>query len=81
MAEELSTAERAIDRSRIEAELLAAYGGRGEDGFLRSVLESLTDPIHPVNQQQQRRFHPTLVLTVCMAGIVLVAFVYFSLAS
>ncbi len=80
MAEELSTAERAIDRSRIEAELLAAYGGRGEDGFLRSVLESLTDPIHPFNQQQ-RRFHPTLVLTVCMAGIVLVAFVYFSLAS
>ena len=67
-----------IDRETVRAELLAVYRGRKEDGFLEAALGTVTDPIQPYNQQQRRRFHPTLILVAAVSSIVLAAAVYFS---
>jgi hypothetical protein len=67
-----------IDRETVRKELLALYHGREEDGFLESALGTVTDPIRPVDQRQRRRFHPTLVLGLVVAAMVVAAAVYFT---
>jgi hypothetical protein len=61
--------------------LLEIYRGRSGDGFLESLLDTVSDPIRPVSQQKRRRFHPVLVMLAVVLGIVISAFAYFTVAS
>ena len=70
-----------LEGQAVRAELLAIYRGRAGNGFLQSLLDTLSDPIRPVSLQKRRRFHPVLVMMTIVAAIVVSAFVYFTVAS
>ena len=70
-----------IHDTTIRTELLEIYCGRSGDGFLESLLDTVSDPIRPVSQQKLRRFHPVLVMLAVVLGIVASAFTYFTVAS
>ena len=70
-----------LDGQAVRNDLLAVYRGRAGQGFLNSLLDTLSDPIRPVSPQKRRRFHPVLVMTTIVAAIVVSAFVYFSIVS
>ena len=72
---------QALNTETVRSELLAIYHHRSEDGFLQSLLDSLGDPIRPVDQARRRRFHPQLVMLSVVAAFVAAAFVYFTIAS
>lgn len=74
----MSELPETINRETVRAELLDIYRGRKEDGFLESALGTVTDPIRPYDQQQRRRFHPTLVLGLAVTALAVAAAVYFS---
>lgn len=75
-----SAAEK-LEGQAVRSELLAIYRGRAVQGFLQSLLDTLSDPIRPVSPQKRRRFHPVLVMMAIVAAIVTSAFVYFTIAS
>ncbi len=70
-----------LEGQAVRGELLAIYRGRSGQGFLQSLLDTLSDPIRPVSSQKRRRFHPVLVMMAIVAVIVALAFVYFTVAS
>ena len=70
-----------LDGQVVRAELLAIYRGRAGQGFLNSLLDTLSDPIRPVSPQKRRRFHPVLVMVTIVAAIVVSAFAYFTVVS
>ena len=70
-----------LDRQAVRSELLAIYRGRTGQGFLQSLLDTLSDPIRPVSPQKRRRFHPVLVMVTIVAAIVVSAFAYFTVVS
>jgi len=76
-----ASAPEKLDGPAVRSELLAIYRGRAGGGFLKSLLDTLSDPIRPVSPQKRRRFHPVLVMMAIVAGIVASAFVYFSIVS
>ena len=76
-----AAAPETLDGQAVRGELLAIYRGRSRQGFLRSLLDTLSDPIRPVSPQKHRRFHPVLVMMAIVAVIVTFAFVYFTVAS
>jgi len=76
-----ASAPEKLDAQAVRSELLLIYGGRAGQGFLNSLLDTLSDPIRPVSPQKRRRFHPVLVVMAMVAGIVASAFVYFSIVS
>jgi len=76
-----ASAPEKLDGQAVRSELLLIYGGRAGQGFLNSLLDTLSDPIRPVSPQKRRRFHPVLVMMAMVAGIVASAFVYFSIVS
>ena len=76
-----ASAPEKLDGQVVRSELLAIYRGRAGQGFLTSLLDTLSDPIRPVSLQKRRRFHPVLVMTTIVAAIVVSAFVYFTVAS
>ena len=76
-----ASAPEKLDCLTVRGELLAIYRGRAGQGFLQSLLDTLSDPIRPVSPQKRRRFHPVLVMVAIVAAIVVSAFVYFSIAS
>ena len=70
-----------LDGQAVRSELLAIYRGRTGQGFLQSLLDTLSDPIRPVSPQKRRRFHPVLVMVTIVAAIVVSAFAYFTVVS
>jgi len=76
-----ASAPEKLDGQVVRSELLAIYRGRSRGGFLPSLLDTLSDPIRPVSAQKRRRFHPVLVMMTIVAAIVVLAFVYFTVAS
>jgi len=76
-----ASATEKLDGQAVRSELLAIYRGRAGQGFLRSLLDTLSDPIRPVTQQKRRRLHPVLVMMAIVGAIVASAFVYFTIAS
>ncbi len=76
-----ASAPETLDGQAVRGELLAIYRGRAGNGFLQSLLDTLSDPIRPVSQQKRRRFHPVLVMVVIVAALVVSAFVYFTVVS
>ena len=76
-----TSAPEKLDGQAVRSELLAIYRGRSGQGFLQSLLDTLSDPIRPISQQKRRRFHPVLVMMSIVAAIVTSAFVYFTIAS
>jgi hypothetical protein len=76
-----ASASEKLDGLTVRGELLLIYRGRAGQGFLQSLLDTLSDPIRPVTPQKRRRFHPVLVMMAIVAAIVVSAFVYFSIAS
>ena len=76
-----ASAPEKLDGRAVRSELLAVYRGRAGQGFLQSLLDTLSDPIRPVNLQKRRRLHPVLVMTTIVAAIVVSAFVYFTITS
>jgi hypothetical protein len=76
-----ASAPEKLDGQTVRGELLAIYRGRAKQGFLNSLLDTLSDPIRPVSTQKRRRFHPVLVMVAIVAAIVASAFIYFSIAS
>ena len=70
-----------FDGQAVRSELLAIYRGRTGQGFLQSLLDTLSDPIRPVSPQKRRRFHPVLVMGTIVAAIVVSAFAYFTVVS
>ena len=70
-----------LDDTTVRTELLEIYRGRSGGGFLKSLLDTVSDPIRPVSQQKRRRFHPVLVMLAVVLGIVTSAFAYFTVAS
>jgi hypothetical protein len=75
-----ASAPEKLDGRAVRSELLAVYRGRTGQGFLNSLLDTLSDPIRPVSPQKRRRFHPVLVMVAIVAAIVVSAFVYFTIA-
>ena len=75
------SAPEKLDGQAVRSELLAIYRGRTGQGFLQSLLDTLSDPIRPVSPQKRRRFHPVLVMVTIVAAIVVSAFAYFTVAS
>ena len=76
-----SSSPEKLDSQVVRAELLAIYRGRTGQGFLNSLLDTLSDPIRPVSQQKRRRFHPVLVMVTIVAAIVVSTFAYFTVVS
>ena len=76
-----ASAPEKLDGQAVRSELLAIYRGRAGEGFLPSLLDTLSDPIRPVSPRKRRRFHPVLVMVAIVAAIVVSAFVYFTIAS
>ena len=76
-----ASAPEKLDGQAVRSELLAIYRGRARNGFLQSLLDTLSDPIRPISPQKRRRFHPVLVMMAIVAAIVVSAFVYFSIVS
>ena len=76
-----STSPEKLESQVVRAELLAIYRGRAGQGFLNSLLDTLSDPIRPVSPQKRRRFHPVLVMVTIIAVIVVSAFAYFTVVS
>lgn len=76
-----TSAVEKLEGQAVRSELLAIYRGRAGQGFLQSLLETLSDPIRPVSPQNRRRFHPVLMMMAIVAVIVALAFVYFTVAS
>ena len=76
-----ASAVEKLEGQAVRSELLAMYLGRAGQGFLQSLLDTLSDPIRPVSPQKRRRFHPVLVMMAIVAVIVTAAFVYFTIAS
>ena len=76
-----ASAPEKLDPQAVRSELQAIYRGRAGQGFLPSLLDTLSDPIRPVSLQKRRRFHPVLVMATIVATIVVSAFVYFSIVS
>ncbi len=70
-----------VNSETVRSELLAVYNSRSGDGFLDSLLDSVGDPIRPVDQARRRRFHPQLVMLSIVTALVAAAFVYFTVAS
>ena len=75
------SAPEKLDGQAVRSELLAIYRGRTGQGFLQSLLDTLSDPIRPVSPQKRRRFHPVLVMVTIVAAIVVSAFAYFTVVS
>lgn len=75
------SAPEKLDGQSVRSELLAIYRGRAGQGFLNSLLDTLSDPIRPVSPQKRRRFHPVLVMVTIVAAIVVSAFAYFTVVS
>ena len=75
------SAPEKLDGQAVRSELLAIYRGRTGQGFLNSLLDTLSDPIRPISQQKRRRFHPVLVMVTIVAAIVVSAFAYFTVVS
>ena len=76
-----TSAPEKLDGQAVRSELLAIYRGRAGQGFLHSLLDTLSDPIRPVSPQKRRRFHPVLVMVTIVAAIVVSAFAYFTVVS
>ena len=76
-----STSPEKLESQVVRAELLAIYRGRAGQGFLNSLLDTLSDPIRPISQQKRRRFHPVLVMVTIVAVIVVSTFAYFTVVS